>query len=663
MNYKLLVLAMLVGCNSVFAQIDPHNSEWMNYLEDLANAENADENALSDLFDDLSYLSENPYNIQAITKENLDKLPFLNDLQIENLLYYLYKYGPLTDIHELKNVEEWDLQTITYFLPFVYLGDAPESEKTVSKNRNSLKYSKQNVILRSNRTIQKKAGYTRNEYWGDPYYLSLRYEFSLSDKIQFGFNGEKDAGESLWNGYNKVFDYLTYNLQLKNLGYLDNLHIGNYRLTFGQGLVMNTNFSMGKTADVTNIAQKNKGIQRHLSSNESKYLNGIAGTVHYKSLQTSLFYSYRNLDASSNATEISSFVTDGFHRTYTEMRKRKIAGMETFGGNVEWGSSNLSVGFTGVYYNFNGKNLNPDRKPYNTFYLRGTEHWNAGFHFKFRWKHSHLQGETAMDKTGKIASLTHFSFKPAAFLDWTLSYRYYDRAYNAFYANGFAESSSVQNESGFYTGMKMQLPHTLELSAYWDSFQFPWLKYEVNTPSEGNDVLMQLKGRPRSNQQLSLRYKYKEKQQNVSPYEQHRWRVQWKCDFSKQFSVQSQADYSFYSGKNKESRGWSFGQSVAYQPFSNLQLNGNIGYFHTDDWDSRITVYEKNVLYAFGFPTYYGQGLRYAFLVKWQIMSRLIIYFKCGSSHYFDRDAIGSGWEAIEGNEKTDIFGVIKYRF
>ena len=647
----------------VFAQINPHNTEWMNYLEDLANEENVDESALSDLFDDLSYLSENPYNIYIITKQELDKLPFLSDLQIENLLYYLYKYGPISDIHELKNIEEWDLQTITYFLPFVYLGDIAVPEERIQDARKSLKYSKQDLMLRSNRTIQEKSGYRRKEYWGDPYNLNLRYGFSLSNKIQLGLNAEKDAGEPIWNAYNKVFDYLTYNLQLKNLGYLENLHIGNYRLAFGQGLVMNTNFSMAKTADVTNIAQKNKGIQRHLSNNESKYFNGIAGNIRYKFLQINAFYSYRNLDASIDATTITAFSTDGYHRTYNEMRKRKTAGVEAVGANLEWNKNKLNIGLTGVYYDFSGKNLQPNWKPYNTFYLRGTQHFNAGLYYRYLWKKHILQGETAMDKAGKIATVNHFQLKPLPFLDWTLSFRYYDRAYNSLYANGFSESSAIQNESGFYTGIKMQLPHTLELAAYWDSFRFPWLKFEMDTPSEGNDFLLQLKGRPRLNQQLILRYKYKEKQHGISQYEQHRWRLQWKIDFSKRLSSQSQADYSFYSNTSKKSHGWSLNQSLVYEPKNNLQFSGNAGYFHTDDWDTRITVYEKNVLYAFGFPTYYGQGLRYAFLVKWQIINRLTFYFKCGSSHYFDRETIGSGWEKIDGNEKTDVYLVLKWRF
>ncbi|MDR1683041.1 MAG: helix-hairpin-helix domain-containing protein [Candidatus Symbiothrix sp.] len=648
----------------VFAQINSDNSEWMNYLENLADEENADEEALSDLFDELSYLADNPYNIQTVTKEELEKLPFLNALQIENLLYYIYKYAPIVDIHELKNVEELDIQTIHYLLPFLYVGEMPERSSENRKNLlKSLKYSKQEVILRSNRCIQEKSGYTEKKYWGDPYYLRLRYGFSLSDKIQFGINGEKDAGEPLWNAHNKVFDFLTYNLQFKNLGFLENLHIGNYRLSFGEGLVLNTNFSMGKTVDVVSIAQKSVGFQRHLSNNESQYFNGVAGTVRYKSFKINLFYSYRNLDASSDSASISSFTTDGYHRTYNELLKRKTANVETFGGNLQWQKNNFSIGITGVYFHFCGKNMNPDWKPYNHFYLRGTEHFNAGLNYKYQWKKHLFQGETAMDNAGKIATVNHIQLKPASFLDWMFSFRHYDKAYNALYAKGFSESTAIQNETGFYTGIKIQLPHTLELAAYWDIFRFPWLKFEVNTPSSGNDALLQLKYNPRYNQQLVLRYRYKEKQKDVSEYEQQRWRLQWLFDASKVLKFKSQADFNIYSAEAKTSRGWSLNQSISYLPIKKLQFDVALGYFQTDDWDTRISVYEKNILYAFSFPTYYGQGLRYALLCKWQINKQLAFYFKCGSSHSFDREIVGSAWEAIEGNAKTDVFGLLKYRF
>jgi hypothetical protein len=668
-----LILVFLGKFTGVFAQIDKNNSEWMHYLDE--QVEEEDESSLADLYDELSYIVENPYNLQTVSKEELEKLPFLTALQIENLLYYIYKYGPLVDIYELKNVEDLDLQTITYLLPFVYVGDISPVIAGLTRNsslrestwfnpRSILQYSRQELMLRTNFTVQEKAGYTDKKYWGDPYYLSFRYGLNYRDKIQLGISGEKDPGEPLWNAYNKGFDYYTCNLTFKDMGILEALHIGNYRLSFGQGLVMNTNFSMGKTSGAVNINQKNAGIQRHISTNESQYFSGVAGTLHRKNVRLSLFYSNRNQDANADDTTVYTFKTDGYHQTYNDLLKRKTVSVEMFGSNVQWQKDRFSLGLTGVRYSFGGKTLNPDWKPYNVFYLRGKEHFNTGLNYGYQTKKGSFQGETAIDNSGKIASISNLLLKPASFMDWAVSFRYYDKEYNALYGKGLSESGAIQNETGLYSGMKIRMFRQWELSAYLDYFIFPWLKYGINTPSSGKDVLLQLKYSFRPDLQMNLRYKWKEKYKDCLPYEQHRWRYQVNYTLNNVLKFHTQADYTIYKDAGTNQQAWSGAQSVSYIPNSSkFQLDGGLAYFHTGDWDTRISVYEKNILYAFSFPTYYGHGLRYYAVMKWKIAKPLTVYLKSGSTHYFDRTVISSGWEAIQGNEKTDIYCLVKYNF
>ena len=681
MKELIIYCFLFLFISSGFSQINPQNSEWMQYVEELANNEETENIFLENLIDELSYLAENPYNLQTLTKEELEKLPFLSDLQIENLLYYIYKFGPLVDIHELKNVEELDLQTITYLLPFVYVGAAENQENNFQRNK-IFKYSRQELMLRTDFTLQEKSGYQQrnpdenpNKYYlGNPYYLSFRYGFNSQDKILLGIAGEKDAGERFPNPYNKSFDYYTFNLALKKWKIFDELHFGNYRLSFGQGLVLNTNFSMGKTSDATQISQMNNGIKRHISTNESQYFSGVAGKIKWGNTQINLFYSHRNQDANADSLYIYSFKTDGYHRTYNDLLKRNESQIETFGGHFSWRKDNLSIGLTSVYYSFEGKDLNPELRPYNLFYLRGKNHFNKGINYHYKQRKFSFQGETAVDNSGKIATIHNVFLKPVSFIDWIFSFRYYDKEYNAFYGKGFSESTSIQNETGFYTGLKFQVFRKWEIATYWDYFVFPWLKYNVNAPTSGSDALVQLKYRTNANLQMNLRYKYKEKSKNVNqenekvtavlPYEQHRWRYQLNYSLNKKFSFQTQMDYNVYRNDWESSKGKSITQSFSYAPTpAKVQIDGGFAYFQTDNWDTRISIYEKNILYAFSFPTYYGNGLRYYTVIKWKIIKPLTFYFKIASSHYFDRDVIGSGLEEIQGKEKTDVYCLLKYTF
>ncbi|GBU07527.1 hypothetical protein AwDysgo_08580 [Bacteroidales bacterium] len=671
---------------SIAAQIDGNNSQWMDYLQELAEneSETTDDN-LEFLFDDLSYWSENPTNIYELNKEQLEKLPFLSAIQIENLLYYIYKNKPLASIYELKNVEDLDLQTITYLLPFIFVGDM-KAHPQQALSPKMIKYGKHQLWLRSDRTFQEKAGYKKASeeevqqnphkyYLGENFYLSLKYGFQYKDRIQFGVLGEKDAGEAFWNNNNKGFDFYSAHLLIKDIGPFETIILGDFRASFGQGLVLNTDFAMGKTSDILNISKKNTGIKRHFSSNENNYFRGLALSSKLDNIKFSMLVSQRQLDAIADDENIYSFKIDGYHRTVRDMEKKNQAKINLLGANLQWTNQSSSLGITGIYYAFGGKTLNPELKPYNIHGLRGDNNYNIGVNYSHIKRKYTIQGETAIDKNGKTASLNTFQIYPASFLGLVISYRNYHPAYQALYGKAFSESSTIQNEQGFYIGAHIQTLKYWELRIFSDIIKFPWLKYGIDKPSEASDVLLQVHYRPSDKLSMNIRYKRKQKERNetaaavpakeVLPYnvEKIRWQIEY-MGF-KNANLKTQVDLNTYLGTKKEkSVGRSIFQSASYKfPKRPIQLSAAMGYFKTDDWNTRINIYEKNILYAFAFPSYYGHGMRYYALAKWEVSKKISVQAKLGSTHYFDRQTIGSGLETIEGNEKTDLYCLVRYTF
>lgn len=681
--YLTTVLLICFSLKISAQQIDPKNTEWMQYLEELTASEEENLEQIEILFDELSYLSENPIHLNQTNQKELQRLPFLSPIQIENLLYHIYKFGPLVDIYELKNVESIDFQTLTYLLPFVYISDL--EVKNTFDWKNIFTQTKQEVIFRSDYTFQEKAGYKKapteeieenpNKYYlGEPYYLSLRYNFQHKDLIQFGLSTEKDAGESFWNKYHKGFDFYTFNLNIRNIGILKSLHLGNYRIAFGQGLVMNTNFSMRQTSDVTNIEQKNNGIRRHVSTSESNYFSGIAGTLSLKNTDIDLFYSQRNWDANADSLNIYTFKTDGYHRVPNDLNKRKMAKVNTMGIHSQWRNEDIIIGGSFVAYDFGGKTFNPEYQPYNHFYLRDKNFFNAGIHYGYYHRRFSFAGETAIDKNQKVATLNHLSISPSSKTGLVISYRHYAKDYNAFYGNAFGESSAVRNEQGLYSGVYFYPSSSWNISLSFDVFYFPWLRYGVNSPSKGSSLLADIQYRRNKQLKFLFRYRFKEKEKNrfsetgretfILPYQQHRFRLQTDYEQSQSIHFRTQLDYNIYSEKEDMEMAWSITQQMSKTLVKpDLQISGAIGYFHTDSWNTRISIYEKNILYAFSFPNYYGKGLRSYFFVRFKPIKALSIYLKLSNTHYFDRIKIGSGLEEIEGYNKTELNISIKYNF
>lgn len=680
-----LLVYLFINSYNLNSQTIYSVDKWMEYIEEMAS-ETEDETQIENLYSDLSYLSEHPFELNSVTETELKRLPFLSDQQINSLLAYRVKYGKLVTLYELKNVEGMDFSTISLLLPFVYIGDISVNKRPFSV-KNMLKYGSNELQIRYDKCFQQKKGYCsypdsilqqypNRKYLGEPFYHSLRYSYTFDDRLQWGMVAEKDAGEPFWNNHHKGYDFYSVHLFFKDMNkWLKTLAIGDYKVSFGQGLVISNDFTPGRSSIVAQAERRSNGFRRHFSTNENDYFRGVASTLVLKQIYISLLYSYRKLDAGVDNYEVSTFKTDGLHRLERDCEKKHTVPMQTYGGNVHYTTSNLSVGFTALSYSFGKYQVQPDPKPYNLFYFRGNDNIDISVDYMFKTKKIKFYGETAMSSNKVVATLNAIRLTPVSYFSLLLLHRYYDKKYQAFFGNAFGQHSSVQNEQGFYTGMQWTPFARFKLSAYADLFRFPWLKYGVDAPSSGQEYMVQLDYNSGKNFTTYLRYKYRKKEKNrtlenesalsILPYSQQRIRLQLLYGIQSTWVLKTSADGVYYDeGKGKRSLGWMISQGAGWKP-SSLPFQSDIylAYFHTDDYYSRINSYEKNILYAFSMPSFYGKGIRLSFSFRWDILKKLSLSAKLGHSYYADRDLIGTDQEEIKGHNKTDMYMLLRYKF
>ena len=415
MKRLFIILSIILLINSYYAnsQIEYSVDKWMEYVEELA-LETEDTERIESLYADLSYLTEHPFDLNAVTEEQLKRLPFLSDRQIEQLLSYRKRYGNMVSIYELKNIEDIDFQTISLLLPFVYIGDNLV-EKRLLTVKNLLKYGRNELQIRYDQCFQQKKGYgeqtdsilslyPNRKYRGEPFYHSLRYSYTFEDRLQAGFVAEKDAGEPFWNAYHKGYDFYSAHLFLKDINWLKSLAIGDYKMSFGQGLVISNDFSPSRTAVVAQAERRTNGFRRHFSTNEQDFFRGVASTITIKNLDISVFYSYRKMDAAVDRLTFTSLKTDGLHRLQRDWEKRKMITMQVYGGNIRYATSHFHVGLTALSYSFGKFKMDPDPKPYNLFYFRGSNNFNIGVDYMLKSNRIKFYGETALSKNGAIST-------------------------------------------------------------------------------------------------------------------------------------------------------------------------------------------------------------------------------------------------------------------
>ncbi len=117
------------------------------------------EGDFSVLYGDLTYFAENPINLNHTSKDELEKLRLLSDMQIENLLFYIYVNERMETIYELQLVEGMDVFTIELLLPFSFKLELPDAASTKYRFKDILTYGKHQFIARFDGTFEKKQGY------------------------------------------------------------------------------------------------------------------------------------------------------------------------------------------------------------------------------------------------------------------------------------------------------------------------------------------------------------------------------------------------------------------------------------------------------------------------------------------------------------------------
>ncbi len=685
-RFMIGLIFFLIPCFYANSQDERSNERWKEYIRQWAEDEE-DSERFESLYSELSYLSEHPIDLNTATAESLRRLPFLSDTQVEAILSYRRKYGALLTVYELKNIAALDYPTIEWMEPFVYVGEVARPRRAIH-GHNLWKYGSHQWIAQYRRTLEQKQGYRAQPdsvlrrypnrvYLGEPFYHSLRYSYAFDERIQAGFVAEKDAGEPFANARHKGYDYYSAHLLLHDMKkWLGTFAAGDYKASFGQGLVLSHDFIPVRTTVLSSSGYRNNGFRRHYSTNEHDFFRGVAASFVWKNWTAHVFYSRRKTDASTDSMIITSFKTDGLHRTESERNKRHTVTMRTIGTNLRYAASGSHIGLTTVTYDFGHHTVEPPAKPYNRYLFQGNRNVNASIDYMLRLNTLRWYGETALSSNGAWATLNALQWAPNSSIRGVILYRRYAADYQAHFAHAFSQSSGIRNEEGVYIGWELTPPIGFwKITGYADFYRFPWMKFGVDAPSSGTDCLLQADYAKFEHLDFYVRYRYRRRESShtakghpetkILSERHHRLRAQMLYYPTPEWSWKAAVDASLFTPEAKAtSYGWMVSNAVGWKPQRlPFQADWFIACFRTDNYQNRIYSYEKNLLYAFHSTSFYGKGMRLSTVLRYSVGYRFVIAAKIGWTHYFEGEHIGSGLETIDGRNRTDVYAMIRWKF
>ncbi|MDZ4709532.1 MAG: hypothetical protein SH818_14125 [Saprospiraceae bacterium] len=647
------------------------------YLESRQEESGAD---FETVMERLELFKKSPINLHAAGQPDLDEFILLAPLQINALRSYILKYGRLLSLFELQVVPGFDIETIRRISPYISL-DAVSESQALNLSQDWRKGENQ-ILLRTSRILEPQLGYQvkggKTPYTGDPYKYYFRFHHQYSNRLSLGFHGEKDAGETFFKGYNpRGFDFYSYHLGVHRLNkFIDDLVLGDYSVSLGQGLLIQTGFGVGKNALTTSIQRGGRAIKPYSSANEFNYFRGLGTTLNLnENLELVLFYSNRNKDGtmSKDGTSFSSFLESGYHRTTEEIVNEKRINEILVGQAIKYKWKSGSLALNALYNHFDHEYLKT-KQLYNTFSFKGNQLLTGSLDHQLQFNNFLFFGESAMTQSGGWSAIQGLQWSLDKTLGLALLYRNLNKNFPGLYSSVFSENTLANNELGFYLGLEWKPALKWKLAAYQDFWKHPWYKFSVTGPSQGREYFMRITYTLKRKLETYLQYKTKIRQENRSENSPlvslnstllTHWRIQINHFWPKGWESRTRLEYAAYENiEGKKQLGLLLYQDLLYHPLqSRFSFTSRMAYFTTEDYESRIYAYENDILGNFSVPAFSDKGFRYYFNFRFDITRNLMLEGRWAQTHLLNQLSIGSGLDEIQGNNRTELKAQLRWKF
>jgi len=599
---------------------------------------------LEQLQERLDALRARKIRINEAEPDALRELPWLNSGDISSIVEARRSRGAIVSLRQLEDIvgKEKTAQ-IAPFITFARRTRLPSPEE-----KEPLTGSFSSRVLWD---TTPRDGLSDGRYPGDNFKLYNRIQLDYGN-FQASLVHDKDIGEP------DVADFVSLSLSASDLGIVQQAVLGNYKLNFGQGLLVGQSRFMSKGSEPSNSVRiGSKRLSPFASSSEYGFFQGAAATLDLKSLEVTAFWSSNLVDARNSTGTITSFDEAGYHRTMTE-RKRKDNVTETvYGAGLLYrfasGAVSGKAGGTWLRYDY-GEPLKALGSVDGASSLGGLECdlliGRLGFFGEAAWSEK---------PQGRVSWIAGLDYQVLPKVNLLFAVRDYDPGYYSPFAGAFAErGDNASNEKGCYIGIEGVASRRVSMGAYFDWFRFPVLDDHTSYASDGFDTRAFVDYRPSDAVAWSFQYqhRYKEEQKNQGsssrpvwtalPHITDRCRLDCDIDVSRRLHLRTRGEVKKvvkeYLAGDETYYGW-----LVYQQ-ANLKagrfgLKGRFTLFHTDDYDAAIYTYEDDLPLVFNSTAFSGRGKALFLVASWDVSRNMKLAGKFETTWYDDRDVYSSG--------------------
>lgn len=561
---------------------------------------------------ELQKVMEHPININSPEIQDLVSLNLITAKQFEALLEHIRKFGKLITLQELQVIDEFDPATIRSILPYIEI----TGRTAADEESHSFTF----------RFQQQVKDYVPADFQGDPNKITLKYRGNFNGNISCALLGEKDPGEKIIFGSGKAgFDFYSFYTQVKLSGLLNKIIIGDYSVSYGQGLTAWSGSGFSSNENIIRICKSGRGLSPSTSTDENRYLRGFAIEGKWKKIIWNAWLSSHKIDGNVELDTITgeeyirSFLTSGYHRTQSESSGYNVCRETYTGVNLKSEIKGWKIGNTATYHNYSIPIIKTEQL-YNKFDFRGSTNFNFGIDYSKNIKNLLIFGEVSTCSNLSIAYINGILISAGKNLGISIVHHNYDKQFHSLKSNAFGSNTNPANENGIYFGMNLKINRAIAITAYINKDEYPYLKFRADLPTSAIVKGVLLSYTPSKKLAMSVRYRNKVRElNNASDYDGVRNMNELKIQnirFSVSFIANDAWDYRSkleigLKSLNEEqtATGHLLCQDIFFHPpRKKISLNFRYAVYFSPDFDLRFYEYENDLPGAFSIPFYYGNG-------------------------------------------------------
>ncbi|MGQ9805186.1 MAG: ComEA family DNA-binding protein [Chlorobiales bacterium] len=640
----------------------------------------------SELLEQFNLLRRQKVNLNTADFSRLLSIPFLSAEEAQRILSYRKSVKLIASVESLREI--LDEETYRLIEGFVTVGDArlyrnPFEPAFISDYKNGMLGEQLRIeyIARSSFESPIRQGILNGRYQGSAVKAYNRFQAFLSQNFAVSALTEKDVGEP------NLTDFYSASFQVRDIYNLKTLVIGDYNLSFGQGLAINSGRAFFKSAEaVTTTRVARNPVRLYSSTIEQNFFRGVVAELKFGDVSTVLFYSNHRLSATTNDSAFTSIDFSGFHRSETELIRKNRVSQTSIGGHLNYGFGTAKTFFklgATLYESEFSLPFQPEPTIANAFRFNGSRISVASVNWDFSLYDFTLFGEVArsfQQQANSVVAGIEGTFEKR--LKAILLARKYAQAFYSPYANAFADRGSQgRNEEGIYLGVQMKLSDEVSLRGYYDIFRIPFINANTVLAWSGDDLLFQLSYKPARRFLIEplVQRKYTEdaltqiddfnREYRIAvPVSLSRVRTDFVYQVSTQLRLRTRLEYkevtkTFVGGK-ESFNGWLIYQEATIDMLQNrLSIDARVAFFQVDSFDAAIYAYEYDLPLLATTYAHFGSGRRFLLNLRYQLFKQVELAARFANLYRDGVESIGTGNDQFNTNSPS-VFGLgLRARF